>query len=193
MIKSCIIPGAVFLVFCGGLLVHADEGRELYDDGMMAYERGDCYTAIPLLKEYKFINNDKIPLFKNFFKKIDSRIFKCEKYLAAVNDPQFSETRGKSDDPNARGGDIPVPPRFEGLARMSEPEIDIDRAGSDYNNFYLPIPDPKLCQDACAEDGQCRAYTYVKPNTQGPQARCWLKNKIPLPKQNTCCVSGVVK
>jgi hypothetical protein len=26
---------------------------------------------------------------------------------------------------------------------------------------------------------------------QGPNAKCWLKNKIPQPRPNGCCTSGI--
>ena len=34
------------------------------------------------------------------------------------------------------------------------------------------------------------AFTYVNPGVQGPNARCWLKNAVPAPVPETCCVSG---
>ncbi len=71
-------------------------------------------------------------------------------------------------------------------------EINIDRPGRDYKNFNLPYPDYNLCKQACENDTQCKAWTYVKPNTiQGKYARCWLKNSIPSPVKNSCCISGV--
>ena len=66
-----------------------------------------------------------------------------------------------------------------------------DRPGSDYKNFDLNSPDPSLCQQACAGDPNCKAFTFVKPGIQGPNARCWLKNTVPAPVSNTCCTSGV--
>ncbi len=72
-------------------------------------------------------------------------------------------------------------------------EVDTDRPGMDYTNFDLPSPDPGLCENACKEDPNCKAWTYVKPGIQGPQARCWLKSGIPEPAKNSCCVSGVIQ
>ena len=71
-------------------------------------------------------------------------------------------------------------------------ETNIDRPGMDYKNFNLPSPDPKLCQNSCQQDTACKAWTYVKPGVQGQSARCWLKSGVPAPRQNTCCVSGVM-
>jgi hypothetical protein len=71
-------------------------------------------------------------------------------------------------------------------------ETNIDRPGMDYKNFNLSLPDPKLCQSFCQMDTACKAWTYVKPGVQGQSARCWLKSGVPAPRQNTCCVSGVM-
>src|SRR5262245_31326996 len=71
-------------------------------------------------------------------------------------------------------------------------EFYIDRPGLDYRNFALPDARPDLCQQACGNETQCKAYTYVKPGLQGPQARCWLKSGVPNPVPNACCVSGAL-
>ena len=70
-------------------------------------------------------------------------------------------------------------------------EDNTDRPGQDYKNFELDTPDPELCQEACANDPNCQAYTYVKPGIQGAKARCWLKKTVPPARNNNCCVSGV--
>jgi len=71
-------------------------------------------------------------------------------------------------------------------------EQDTDRAGGDFRHVVPTGDDPALCQQACQEDAQCQAWTYVKPNTvQGPQPNCWLKSGVPPATHNTCCVSGV--
>lgn len=71
-------------------------------------------------------------------------------------------------------------------------EYDTDRRGGDYKDFDLPQPRYQVCRDACANDPNCRAYTYVKPGGQGPNARCWLKSSVPSPASGlSCCISGV--
>ncbi len=70
-------------------------------------------------------------------------------------------------------------------------EVDTDRPGSDYKDFALSSADPQLCLNACAGEGVCKAWTYTKPGIQGTKAHCWLKNAVPPPVNNTCCVSGV--
>jgi hypothetical protein len=70
-------------------------------------------------------------------------------------------------------------------------EYDTDRPGMDYKNFDLPSPEPVRCANACAGDPQCKAFTYVKPGIQGPNARCWLKTAVPASRQSSCCISGI--
>jgi hypothetical protein len=72
-------------------------------------------------------------------------------------------------------------------------EVDTDRPGMDYKNFNLPRNLPTLCEQACKEDPNCKAWTYVNPGVQGPNARCWLKSGVPSPVKNPCCVSGVIE
>ncbi|MDP3937075.1 MAG: PAN domain-containing protein [Deltaproteobacteria bacterium] len=69
-----------------------------------------------------------------------------------------------------------------------------DRPGMNYRNVVLNNPDPKNCKNLCRKDGAvCRAFTYVNPGVQGPQARCYLKNGVPAPVADNCCHSGVKK
>lgn len=70
-------------------------------------------------------------------------------------------------------------------------ENDVDRMGGDYYDFDLPRADPSLCANACANDGKCVAYTYVKPGVQAQNARCWLKSGVTPGVRNACCISGV--
>lgn len=70
-------------------------------------------------------------------------------------------------------------------------ENNTDRRGSDYKNFDLPEPNYQLCQDACANDPNCQAYTYVNPGVQGSKARCWLKDTVPAANASSCCTSGI--
>jgi PAN domain len=65
-----------------------------------------------------------------------------------------------------------------------------NRRGSDYRNFDLPVPRPEDCQSACMNEPQCVAFTYVNPGVQGPNPRCWLKDNVPAPQADDCCVSG---
>ena len=77
-------------------------------------------------------------------------------------------------------------------SRMSEIEFDSDRYGLDYASFDLKTSDPTLCEEMCASDPKCQAWTYIKPNTvQGPKPRCWLKYGTPMSRQSCDCVSGI--
>ena len=67
----------------------------------------------------------------------------------------------------------------------------IDRPGADIANFPLPSANPALCQQQCADNASCQAWTYVDPGVQGPQAHCWIKGGTPLPVANGCCTSGL--
>ena len=75
-------------------------------------------------------------------------------------------------------------------AKGAMAQDNVDLPGMDYKNFDLNVPDPRLCQNACLDDPKCKAFTYVKPGFQGPNARCWLKDGVPQAKANNCCISG---
>ena len=86
----------------------------------------------------------------------------------------------------------PIPPRrtTRPIQRTSL-EYDVDRAGSDYRDFELDSG-ATGCQEVCATEAACVAFTWVKPGVQGKRARCWLKNAVPAPARNSSCISGVV-
>jgi hypothetical protein len=69
-------------------------------------------------------------------------------------------------------------------------EAGTDRIGGDYKSLELRGDQPALCQEACANDAACKAYTYVKPGVKGPRAMCFLKSSVPRPTRNECCTSG---
>lgn len=72
-------------------------------------------------------------------------------------------------------------------------EATTDRPGLDYRGVDLAQARPELCRAACRDDVACRAFTYVRPGVQGPQARCWLKFAVPPAREHDCCASGVVR
>jgi hypothetical protein len=81
---------------------------------------------------------------------------------------------------------------YSGVKRVTT-EKGWDRPGSDYSNFDLPWgATAGTCASYCQADARCLAYTFVHPNYQGPNARCWLKNRIPAPVPNAACDSGTV-
>jgi hypothetical protein len=66
-----------------------------------------------------------------------------------------------------------------------------DRMGMNLESFDLSSPDPLICQQACADNPDCKSFTYVKPGYQGTDARCYLKSSVPDATSNDCCISGV--
>jgi hypothetical protein len=71
-------------------------------------------------------------------------------------------------------------------------EKNTDRPGGDYVEFPLGGKNTDVfCMAACALQGNCKAWTFVKPGYQGSKARCWLKSKVPPPVYDDCCTSGV--
>ena len=73
-------------------------------------------------------------------------------------------------------------------------EAGTDRPGSDYKHFDningVEVTAP-MCKQACFQEAQCKAWTFVQPNTfQGPKGMCWLKDSVPAPVQNPACISG---
>jgi hypothetical protein len=68
-------------------------------------------------------------------------------------------------------------------------EENTDRPGSDlYPGTTISSVD--ACEQKCMQDPKCKAWTYVKPGVQGPEAKCWLKSSVPPAKTSECCVSG---
>lgn len=78
--------------------------------------------------------------------------------------------------------------------RVGVIEYSIDRFGGDYRSFQIPPnAPPTFCQAACEAEGRCRAWTFLRPGYVGPVARCFLKDRITLPRRKPCCISGVVR
>jgi len=63
-----------------------------------------------------------------------------------------------------------------------------DRPGNDYVRHMEGSPE--ACRTRCAGDGNCQAFTFVKPNPGAAQGQCFLKRSEPQPVANHCCVSG---
>jgi PAN domain len=80
-------------------------------------------------------------------------------------------------------------PIAQALVDRAGLEVNTNRFGSDYRS--LDAADAQKCQSACADEVQCKAWTWVKSGVQGSGARCWLKNSVPVASKNNCCTSGV--
>ena len=71
-------------------------------------------------------------------------------------------------------------PRPIGASVVPEMQVGTNLPGADLMaGISLPSSDPALCQRACDARGDCRAWTFVKPGVQGPNAVCWVKNAVP--------------
>lgn len=78
--------------------------------------------------------------------------------------------------------------------RTGPTEYSIDRVGADYHVLEVaPDPAGAPCKAACEGDNRCRAWTYVRPGYIAPTARCYLKERVTLPRHRPCCISGVVR
>ena len=66
-----------------------------------------------------------------------------------------------------------------------------DRFGGDYTRFEVRSGDPAVCAARCERDARCRAWSFSYPRTANAAATCWLKNQVPPPVENKCCVSGI--
>jgi len=72
-------------------------------------------------------------------------------------------------------------------------ENNTNRPGSDYDRFHINDQRPDRCQSECLlRRDTCKAWTYVRPGIQHKHAVCYLKNAVPAPVSDTCCVSGVL-
>ena len=80
-------------------------------------------------------------------------------------------------------------PASSAPAAASAPMLNTNLIGSDYRK--LEDDNYSQCQSACKADTECLSWTFVHPGVQGPNARCYLKNKIPQSSASSCCVSGI--
>lgn len=92
---------------------------------------------------------------------------------------------------NSATGAITMSP-FNGLM-LGPPEAGTDHPGNDIIHISLPEANPAMCEERCASNSSCLAWTYVAPNTiQGSLPMCWLKGgSVPLPVANAACTSGL--
>jgi len=69
-------------------------------------------------------------------------------------------------------------------------EQNVNRSGGDFLR-YQQIGHHERCRQLCDGDARCVSFTWVRPGRQGPTGNCWLKNSIPRPNRDNCCISGV--
>ncbi|NLV27417.1 MAG: hypothetical protein GXY48_09675 [Methanomicrobiales archaeon] len=71
-------------------------------------------------------------------------------------------------------------------------EDNTDRLGMDMSHYVMNPDDTcDVCAKSCMENPDCVAYTYVKAGVQDEKPVCWLKNGIPDPIIDSCCISGI--
>lgn len=76
-------------------------------------------------------------------------------------------------------------------AAQNEPfhlEYNTNRPGSDYSQ--RTTVSPEACRAICSADGQCQAFTFVKPPRGASTGQCFLKQSVPTPVGNPCCISA---
>jgi hypothetical protein len=72
-------------------------------------------------------------------------------------------------------------------------EENSNRPGHDYRHYPLPEQAAQQCQNQCASEARCKAWTYVsaaKSSTHQPV--CWLKDAVPAPQKIDGMMSGVI-
>jgi PAN domain len=71
-------------------------------------------------------------------------------------------------------------------------EENTDRPGMNYKSYYTSA-DYHPCYNDCANDPNCKAFTYVKSGFRGSnsQPECWLKDGVPDPVSQEYCISGI--
>jgi hypothetical protein len=90
---------------------------------------------------------------------------------------------------SARIGFMSAAKTASGQPALGAIELNTDRFGMDYQDFIAP--DVRACQLQCANEAQCRAFSFAQPGTLGPQGRCWLKHTAPPASPRQGFASGV--
>lgn len=67
-------------------------------------------------------------------------------------------------------------------------EYNTDRPGNDYGQ--RATNSAEACRTICSADGNCQAFTFVKPPAGSSTGLCFLKRTVPTPVGNSCCISA---
>jgi hypothetical protein len=67
-------------------------------------------------------------------------------------------------------------------------EHNTDRPGSDFGQ--RATSSAEACRTICSADGNCQAFTFVKPPAGASTGQCFLKRTVPTPVGNSCCISA---
>ena len=76
-------------------------------------------------------------------------------------------------------------------AGVAQAQTGFDRRGSDYLWLEIRSGDPADCAARCEHDVRCQAWSFSFPRADNAVAACWLKNRVPPPVGDSCCVSGI--
>ena len=155
-------------------------------NGSIAVYRSRVEFAVPAQtfeRVFRVIEPKKCGL-DNCFRRAASLAFSAEFF------PQ-----GKPVRPVGAGTPDAGAPGKGGIADADGLEQGYDRPGSDIDCLF-PIPNAKLCQSMCNDNGDCVAFTWVRPNVNmrapwNGRPICCLKNAVPPPQASRCCVSGL--
>jgi hypothetical protein len=116
----------------------------------------------------------------------------CEAYSYALPGTLGPEGRcwlkHEQPSPNRRPGFVSGAKVMVGKT-MKLLEVNTDRPGMDYRSFEAA--NPKACQLACANETECKAFTFAPPGVVQAAGYCWLKSGRPDPIVNNRLVSGV--
>ncbi|MCC7386553.1 MAG: trypsin-like serine protease [Deltaproteobacteria bacterium] len=69
-------------------------------------------------------------------------------------------------------------------------EVNTDRPGAAYADFTLPDATPERCQARCANDSNCRTWTYRPAPSPTSSPRCLLRSTVPARYSTVNMVSG---
>lgn len=67
-------------------------------------------------------------------------------------------------------------------------EYNTNRPGNDYGQ--RTAVSPEACRAICSADGQCQAFTFVKPPAGASNGQCYLKQAVPMQIGSSCCISA---
>jgi len=88
---------------------------------------------------------------------------------------------------------IVIPPLYPMAGGFGGMEDNTNFTGSNIR-FFGMNEGPESCGDACNQDGNCVAFTYVKKgafDSNPDNAVCYLKSSVGERVSSTCCISGV--
>ena len=116
------------------------------------------------------------------------------------NSPYWSISRPPGQLGMQFGGTVSVAPASAGGGGVSvvpaAPNGTILRGvnfpGKDMMGISTPDDGGVQCRASCLANGQCKAFSWVRPGVQGPDAKCWLKGGVPNSNPDPNANSGVV-